>query len=122
MSLTQAKRTSSTSYGTTPQSVCNPDGSLLTNPVNDVYDNAEWATGAVTNYDVSAGQTSAFNNVTTATFVSIRTNAEITVKFNATTNDSITVTASTTFSIDTLLITNIYITAASTANVKIFLT
>ena len=121
MALNQAKRVASTSYGTTPQSVVNPDGSLLSAPINDVYDNAEWATGVVTDYDVSAGQSDAFSNITTATYVSIRTSAAITVKFNETTNASITVAASTTFTIDTLEVTNIFITAGSTANVKIFM-
>jgi len=121
MAINQTKRTTAPKYGTTPQSICNPDGSFLNSPVNDVYENHEWATGIVTDYNVEAGQ-SAFATVPTATYVSIRTDAAITVKFNATTNNSITVAANTTFSVDTLLITNIYLTAAATANVKIFIT
>ena len=47
------------------------------------YDNAEFnlATGQ-TDYDVSAGQSDAFSNVTTAKYISIRTNQTITVKLN----------------------------------------
>ena len=111
-----------TSYGTTPHSVCHPDGSWLGSSVNTSYDNCEFASGIVSDYDVATNESDAFNNVTTARYVSIRTDAEITVKFNSTSNDSITVEASTTLNIDTLEVTNIYLTAASSANVKIFLT
>ena len=68
-----------TSYGTTPHSVCHPDGSWLGNSVNTSYDNAEWATGVVSDYDVSSGQANAFSNITTARYVSIRTDAAISV-------------------------------------------
>jgi len=86
-----------------------------------LYENKEWATGIVTDYDVAVGQTM-FNTITTARYVSIRTNAAITVKFNATTNDSVTIEANTSFDIDTMEVRNIFITAAASANVKIFIT
>lgn len=111
-----------TSFIQHPQGVCGADGEHLNSEVRTVYDNAEWATGTVTDYDVKGGQAKAFNNVTVARYVSIRTNVAITVKFNATGSDAISVAANTTFEIDTLEVTNIFITAASTANVKIFLT
>lgn len=111
-----------TSFIQHPQAVCGPDGERLNNEVKTVYDNAEWATGTVTDYDVKGGQAKAFNNVTVARYVSIRTSAAITVKLNATGNDGISVAANTTLNIDTLEVTNIFITAAATANVKLFLT
>ena len=111
-----------TSYGTTPHSVVHPDGSWLGGSVNTAYDNAEFASGIVSDYDVGTNESDAFNNVTLARYVSIRTDAAITVKFNSTSNPSITIEASTTFNVDTLEVTNIFLTAASSANVKIFLT
>ncbi len=66
----------STSYQTTPQSICNPDGTWLgvNGPIGDSYDNAEFnlATGQ-TDYDVSAEVSAAFSNITEASFVEIRT-------------------------------------------------
>lgn len=110
-----------TSYGKTPISVCHPDGSHLGGAVNTVYDNVEWATGIVSDYDVSSGQADAFSNITTARYVSIRTDAAITVKLNSTSNHSVTVEASTTLNIDTLEVTNIFVTAVASANIKIFM-
>ncbi|HEB13746.1 MAG TPA: hypothetical protein ENI13_02065 [candidate division CPR3 bacterium] len=111
----------STSYGTTPHSVVHPDGSWLGGSVNTAYDNAEFASGIVSDYDVGTNESDAFNNITTARFVSIRTDAAITVKFNSTSNASVTIDASTTFNVDTLEVTNIFLTAAASASVKIFL-
>jgi hypothetical protein len=112
-----------TSYGKTPQSVCNPDGSIIGSGGGSqtAYENHEWATGIVADYDVKAGQ-SAFGTVATARFVSIRTDAAISVKFNLTTNNSISIAANTSFNVDTLEVTNLYITAVASANVKVFLT
>jgi len=111
-----------TSYGKTPISVCHPDGSWFSGPVNTVYDNIEFNTGIVADYDLEANQATAFSNVPTARFVSIRTDAAISVKFNAATNHSITIAANTSFNSDTLEVTNIFITAVASANVKILLT
>jgi len=107
------------SYGTTPQSVCHPDGSWFSNPVNTIYDNSEFtvATG-LSDVDKS----SIFSNVTTARYCEIRTDQTITVALNATTNDSITITSSDSpYIIDNLEITTLYISnsSGSTANVKI---
>ncbi len=115
-----------TSYGTTPHSVCHPDGSWLGNSVNTSYDNAEFilATGQ-SDYDVGTNESSAFSNVTTARYCEIRTDQTITVKLNATTNDSITITSSDSpYVINNIETTNLYITNASgsTANIKIRLT
>jgi hypothetical protein len=110
------------SYVKHPQSICGEDGSKISGVCNTVYDNTEFATGIVTDYDVKANQATSFHSVTTAKFCSIRTDADITVKFNDSGNEAITISANTTFNVDTLEITNIYITAAASANVKIFLT
>lgn len=102
-------------------SICHPDGSHLAMPVNTAYENHEWATGIVADYNVKTGQ-SAFGTISTARFVSIRTDSEITVKFNETTNNAVTIAANTSFNLETLEVTNIYITAVASANVKVFLT
>jgi hypothetical protein len=113
----------STSFGKTPQSICNPDGSWigLAGGSQTAYENHEWATGIVNDYNMKVGQT-AFGTVTTARFVSIRTDAAISVKFNLTTNNSVSIAANTSFSLETLEVTNIFCTAVASANVKIFLT
>ncbi len=124
MSINQNKRVAVSSYGTTPQSVCNPDGSFIGGTAsNDVYDNAEFtlATG-LSDYDANAGVANAFSNITTARYTEIRTDQTITVKLNSTSNHSITITSSDSpYMIDNLEITNVYITNASgsTANIKI---
>jgi hypothetical protein len=111
-------------YGKTPQSVVNPDGSWIGagGGSQTAYDNIEFATGIVSDYDLEANQATAFSNVPTARFVSIRTDAAISVKFNSSTDASISIAANTAFSMDTLEVTNIFITASASANVKIFLT
>ena len=111
-----------TSYVTHPQSVCAEDGSKLSGVLNVSYDSAEFASGVVNDYDVKASESDAFSNVTLAKFCSIRTDATITIKFNSASNPSITIDANSSLNVDTLEITNIFITAAANANVKIFLT
>lgn len=109
------------SYNLHPQSICGEDGSRVSNVLNTVYENKEFATGIVTDFNVAVGQ-SMFVKVPIAKYVSIRTDGAISVKFNATTNDSISIAANTSFNVDTLEVINIFITAASNANVKIFIT
>lgn len=114
-----------TSYATTPHSVVNPDGSWLKGAVNTSYENHEFtlATGQ-TNYDVGTSVSGAFDTITTARYFKIRTDQTITIKLNSTSNDSITITSSDSpYTIDTLEITNVYITNASgsTANIKIYI-
>jgi len=93
------------------------------------YDNSEFslATGQ-TDYDVATNQTYAWNNVTVAKYMTIRTDQTITIKLNSDSNDAITVTSSDSpyvFDYEKLglEITNVYITNASgsTAAIKIFL-
>ena len=110
-------------YGGMPQAVCGPDGSHPNWMVNTAYQNKEWATGIVTNYDVAAGQTMfTAATVPIARFVSIRTDAAITVRFNLVTNDAISIAVNTTFNVDTLEVSNIFLTATASATVKIFIT
>jgi len=111
-----------TSFGKTPISVCAEDGSKLSVVLNTAYDNCEFASGVVSDYDVATNEASAFNNITIARYVSIRTDAAISVKFNSTSNDSITIEANSSFNVDTLEVTNVYVTATASANVKIFMT
>ena len=115
-----------TSYGTTPQSVCHPDGSWLGNSVNTIYDNAEFtlATGQ-SDYDIGTNESDAFNNISTARYCEIRTDQTISIKLSSTSNDSITITSSDSpYIVNNIEITNLYITNASgsTSNIKIRLT
>jgi len=113
------------SYVKEPISIVAPDGSWANWAINTSYDNAEFdlATGQ-TDYDVSAGQANAFNNIEIARYICIRTNETITLKCNAITNNSITITSSDSpFVINTLEVTNLFITNASgsTASIKTYL-
>lgn len=83
-----------------------------------IYDAAEWSSGAVTNYDVSA-QT-LFVDVKNAKYVSIRCDVSMTVRFNSTSAPAITVNANTAFEVwhD---VHHIYITTTGTTAVKIFI-
>lgn len=114
-----------TSFVKHPQSTCAPDGSHYAGEVNTSYDNAEFLlSSGQPEYDVKTSVTDAFSNITTARYVSIRTDQTITVKFNDTGNHSITITSSDSpLTIDTLEVTNIYIlnTSGSAANIKILL-
>ena len=95
-----------------------------------VYSNDEFTVAnSTTDYDVETNE-SLFSDhgIGTARFIQIRTDQEITVKFNETTNDAITVPAGEIWqnepNRDRLKITNIFISNASgaIANVKIFIT
>ena len=99
------------------------------------YDNAEFAvTPGASNYDVFANQSalttnfgidSNGNNLPGGAFATkavIRTDGTITVKFNSTSADAITVTsADSPFTMDKLVINKIYISSTTGANVKILL-
>jgi hypothetical protein len=88
------------------------------------YDNIEFsqATG-VTNYDVKAGEATAFINQPVYTTINIRSDKAITVRINSTSYPAITIEANKPFELDDLVeITNIYTTNASGASaaIKIF--
>ena len=93
-------------------------------PLDRNYDSIEFTVAnGQTNYDVKANETNAFANFQVYTTVNIRTDQDITIRFNATTNIAITIPKKDSpFEMDNLIeITNMYITnsSGSTANVKI---
>ena len=108
-----------------PMSIAAPTGFWPNIYSNSVYDSVEFtvATGQ-TNRDIKTDN-GGWVNVTTARHIMIRTDQEITVRFNAAVNDPITIgVLDSPFYHDTLDVTNVFITNASgsTANVKIILT
>lgn len=91
--------------------------------ISTVYASKESATGIVSNVDLTS--IAAFSALFTVVKIGyrciIRTNQDITIRFNASTNDAITVEANTAFDCDFLEFTSIYITAAASANLKVFI-
>lgn len=86
-----------------------------------IYESKEFLLGVVVNYNVKTGQSAFAGNLARAHNVIIRTDGDITVRFNSNTNDPITIKASEgQMSWSHLEITNIFITTAG-ANVKIIL-
>lgn len=86
------------------------------------YDSVEFtlATGQ-TNYDLDSNQAGSFNNVPVWKRTLIRTNIQVSIKLNSTSNDAITISPlDSPLEIDWQEITNIYITNASgsTASLK----
>lgn len=100
-----------------------PNGRWLFAGVQDVYEAARLTiANGTTNYDVKATG-GKFTTVTTARFLSLRTDQTITVRLNSTSNDAITMTsAGSPYEIE-LEVTNVFITNASgaTANVDFFI-
>ena len=92
--------------------------------LSDDYDNLEFTLASgITNYDVRTNVTGAFTAHDLYTTINIRTDQNITIKLNSTSNNAITVTSNRPFELDNLIeIKEIYITNASgnTANIKIF--
>jgi hypothetical protein len=111
------------SYGTTPQSICNPDGSWINGGVNTSYDSVEFTLATrISDYDVALQQTYCFDNIELARYCEIRTDQTITVVLNDLANGAITVASSDSpYVIQDLEITDIFITnsSGSTANIKI---
>jgi Na+-transporting NADH:ubiquinone oxidoreductase subunit NqrF len=93
--------------------------------VNNSYESKEFTVNnGASDYDVKTQQ-SMFATVATARRVLIRTDKTITIKFNATGNQSITIASTDSpFVIESLEVTNIFISNASGsgANVKVILT
>ena len=97
----------------------------------DTYDYAEFtlATGQ-TDYDVKTNETDAFKNITKARYIQIRSDVDLSIKFNSTSMPSITLDVSEDESIiirtqiERLAVTNIFITnnSGSTANIRLFMT
>jgi hypothetical protein len=93
------------------------------------YDNAEFVVANTTvNYDVKSNQTNLFGGVSSnvgqvAYFIRISTDQTVTLRFNDTGQDAITLTSSMSPMIldNTIEVSNIYITnnSGSNANVKV---
>lgn len=81
-----------------------------------LYDSAEWSQAAATDYDVSAQ--SLFINCPNPRKVVVRSDQAITIKFNATGNSGITVSANTAFELD-YQCQAMYITTTTDTAVKI---
>lgn len=89
------------------------------------YDSAEFAVAnATTDYNVMTNQTAAFNRVTTANRLIVRTDHNIQIKFNTTSDPAITVqTVDSPFDLSGVPVTNLFITnnSGATANIKLIL-
>lgn len=91
-------------------------------PLDTSYDSVEFnLADGQTNYDLDAQQSGAFNNLTVWTSVFIRTNKDITIRLNASTNDAISIREyESPFHLRSEIeITNIYLTNASGATAAI---
>ena len=90
------------------------------------YDSMEFTLASgLSDYDVKANVTGAFENLTYYTTLNIRTDQNITIKFNSTSYRVVTINSNRPFELDNLMeIHNFYITntSGSTANIKIIAT
>jgi len=87
------------------------------------YDSMEFTLASgISDYDVKANVTGAYENIGVYTTINIRTDQTITIKINSSSKRAVTITSSRPFELNNLIeITNIYITNASgsTASIKI---
>jgi len=95
----------------------------IVEPLGNNYDSMEFtfATG-LSDYDVKANVTGAFENLGSYTTVNIRSDQEITAKINLSTNRAVTIQKNKPMEFDNLMqIKNIFLSnsSGSTANVKI---
>lgn len=95
----------------------------MASSISTIYESKEGATGVVSNVNIRtiAGFTTLFDNVQIAYRVIIRTDVNITVRFNSNANDAITVEANTTFDFNALEVSSIFITAAGSAALKVII-
>ena len=96
---------------------------ILTKPyLSRVYDSMEFTLAdGTTNYDVRTQVAAAFANLDAYTTINLRTDQEITMRLNSTSNPAITITTRPYELDDLIEITNIYLSNSSgaTANIKI---
>jgi hypothetical protein len=93
---------------------------VVTMAVN-LYENAEFTVNGVTDQNVTTAQ-GLFDVVTKAHYVEIRTDAAISVKFNSTSNDAISIsTTDSPYKMSVLAVENIFLTSVGSANVKVFI-
>jgi len=87
------------------------------------YESIEGATGVVADVNIRtiAAFSTLFDDVPIAKRVIIRTDAEISVGFNNTDKDLITIQAGEKFEMNWYQVAAIFITAVSTANIKVIL-
>lgn len=95
----------------------------LSTRVATVYESKEAASGVVSavNIRTIAGFTTLFDTVKLAYRAIIRTDAAITIRFNAVGNDPISIAANDSLDCDFLEIESIFVTAAGSANLKVIL-
>jgi hypothetical protein len=88
-----------------------------------IYTSKEGNTGVITATDITtvAAFAALFTTIKISKNTVIRTDAAITVRFNAVGNDGITLAANEVLEVDWLNVTAIFITAAGTAALKIIL-
>ena len=97
---------------------------MTQHPLGVAYDSIEFSLAdGLTDYDVKSNESDAFDDLPSYTTVVIRTDQDISIKFNSTSGKTITVAKrNSPFMMDNLIeISNIYLTNASgnTASVKI---
>ena len=100
--------------------ICDSDG----HPIHSEKYNSESLTvpASSTNWDVREEASTLFTTVTKmAHRVYINTNVDISVRFNSTSNDAISIEANKLFDDDALLVRDIYITTTSAATVYIYM-
>ena len=99
------------------------DPVIVQAPLGDNYDSIEFTVAtSVTNYDVKANESAAFSALPYYTTINIRSDKEITVRLNDTSNSVITVQVGRPMELDNLMkIKNIYISNGSgeLASIKI---
>lgn len=95
---------------------------VLGTMVTSQYRNREFALpGGASDYDLQANQSVFDATFTRAHYISIRTDADISIKFNSITNDAITIgPGESPFQIDRLEYNNVFLSSTPGANVKIW--
>jgi len=86
-----------------------------------IYKSKEGASGVITDTDITtvAAFSALFNDVRISRNTIIRTDAAITVRLNSVDSDAISLAANEKMEIDWLMVAKIFVTAASSANLKI---
>lgn len=86
-----------------------------------VYNSIESTSGIITDTDITSvtAYSALFTNIGISNHTIIRTDKDITVRFNSVSNHAITILANTTLELDWLPIKSIFVTAAASAALKI---
>ena len=87
------------------------------------YENHEFQATTVTDWSVKTNVSGAFATTTIATDILIRTDQDITLRFNSSTGCTFTLTAAESpLNFNSLRVSDIFITTSTTSNIKIFMT